>query len=296
MPSFFGFPSAGSPAFRAAAACLLALQLAGCAGLVSGFAAGMADNLAVSILDSEDIDTVREGAPAYLLLIDSFLQGSPDSEDLLLAAAELNGAFAVLVEGDEARVKLLAGKAMDYAERAACVAGSLVCGAREMTWAGFEEAVAALKKGDLDIAYGLGVAWVGRLQANSDDWVVIAELGRARLLMERVLELDETWEDGGAHLYLGGMETLLPASLGGRPDKGRMHFERALALNDEWLMTKVIYAQQYARLVFDRALHDRLLNDVISADPRGRGMTLTNRIAQEQAKELLATAADYFQD
>ena len=120
-------------------------------------------------------------------------------------------------------------------------------------------------------------------------------MARVRGLLERVIELDETYEGGGPHLYMGGLETVLPASMGGRPEKGRDHFERALVLSDgEFLMTRVIYAEQYARLVFDKALHDRLLNEVLAADPVVEGMTLTNRIAQERARELLADSDDYF--
>ena len=265
----------------------------GCANLVSGITSQLANDLAGSILNSEDVDTVREGVPAYLLLIDSFLRSSPDSEDLLLAASNLNGAFSALVV-DEDRIKRLSDKSMRYVEHAACVSKSPLCAARQQNYANFEQTVSSLKVNDVPVAYALGVAWVGRLQANSDDWTVIAELSRAKLLMERVIELDENHENGGPHLYMGGMETLLPASMGGKPEEGRAHFEKAIAINESYLMTKVIYAQQYARLMFDQELHDRLLNEVLSADPVVEGMTLTNRIAQERAKDLLASSKDYF--
>jgi hypothetical protein len=253
----------------------------------------MADDLAQSILNSEDIDTVREGVPAYLLLMDSFLRSSPESEDLLLAASSLNGAFSVLVD-DHERVKLLSDKSMRYAEKASCVVGSPLCGARELDFAGFETRIASLKEKDVPVAYAVGVAWVGRLQANSDDWAVIAELGRAKALMARIIELDEKFENGGPHLYMGGMETLLPASLGGKPEKGRQHFEKAIAINADYLMTKVIYAEQYARLIFDQQLHDRLLGEVLAAKVNVEGITLTNRIAQERARDLLESGNDYF--
>ena len=265
----------------------------GCTNLVSGITSQLADDLAGSILNSEDIDTVREGVPAYLLLMDSFLRSSPDSEDLLLAASNLNGSFSALVV-DEDRIKLFSDKSMRYVEHAACVSKSPLCDVRQQSYAEFEQTVSSLKVGDVHIAYSLGVAWVGRIQANSDDWGVIAELSRAKLLMERVIELDENHENGGPHLYMGGMETLLPASMGGKPEKGRAHFEKAIEINEAYLMTKVIYAQQYARLMFDQELHDRLLNEVLSADPVVEGMTLTNRIAQERAKDLLASSKDYF--
>ena len=57
-------------------------------------------------------------------------------------------------------------------------------------------------------------------------------------------------------------------------------------------MAKVEFARRYSRLVFDQPLHDRLLNDVLSADPEEPGLTLSNTLAQQQAKELLAD--DYF--
>lgn len=269
------------------------LSLGGCANLVSGITSQMADDLAASILNSRDVDTVREGIPAYLLLIDSFLRSSPDNTSLLLAAANLSGSFAVLVDDPE-RVRLLADNAMNYAVQAACAEESSLCEAKSQGFKAFENSLSNLDKDDLAVAYGLGVAWVGWIQANSSDWAAIGELGKAKALMARVIELDETYEGGSAHLYMGGMDTLLPASLGGQPEKGRGHFEKAIEINNDYLMTKVIYAEQYARLMFDQALHDRLLQEVLDADPVVEGMTLTNRIAQARAAELLASSSDYF--
>ena len=44
----------------------------------------------------------------------------------------------------------------------------------------------------------------------------------------------------------------------------RQCFERAIEISEgKTLMAKVIYARQYARLVFDQELHDRLLQEVL---------------------------------
>ena len=125
-------------------------------------------------------------------------------------------------------------------------------------------------------------------------WAVISELNRAKLLMEKVVELDETYQDGRAHLYLGGIETLLPKLMGGRPEKGKKHFERAIEIEERFLLSKVIYAEQYARLVFDQQLHDRLLEEVLAADPIAGEFTLTNQIAKKRATILLEGSKDYF--
>jgi hypothetical protein len=113
--------------------------------------------------------------------------------------------------------------------------------------------------------------------------------------MERVVMLDDAHDGGGAHVYLGVLYTQRPARLGGHPQRAREHFEQAIELSKgRNLMAKVYYARQYARLVFDRRLHDRLLQEVLEADPASPGLTLSNTLAQEQARELLAEADEYF--
>ena len=272
---------------------LFSLLLPGCSNLFSGITAQLADGLSESILSSSDIETVREGIPAFLLLIDGLLESGAKTPELLVSAADINGSFSVLVE-DKDRLKILSAKAMRYSDQAACAAKSKLCRARELTFPEYETVVANLSSKDLLVAYSLGSSWVGRLQANSDDWAVISELNRAKLLMERVVELDETYQDGRAHLYLGGIETLLPKLMGGRPAKGKAHFERAIEIEERFLLSKVIYAEQYARLVFDQKLHDRLLEEVLSADPVAGRFTLTNQIARKRATVLLESSKDYF--
>ena len=59
-------------------------------------------------------------------------------------------------------------------------------------------------------------------------------------------------------------------------------------------MAKVLYAQHYARLVFDRELHDTLLKEVLIEDSAAEGFTLINVLAKERAAQLLNSAGDYF--
>ena len=54
------------------------------------------------------------------------------------------------------------------------------------------------------------------IQTHTEDWNAVAELSRVRLLMERVVALDEDYRYGQAHMYLGVLNSILPASLGGR--------------------------------------------------------------------------------
>lgn len=267
--------------------------LNGCANLMSSVTSGIAEDLAATILNSNDVETVKEGIPAYLLMIDSFLRSSPDNPNLLLAASSLNGAFSMFTSSE--RAELLTEKSLNYALKAACIENKSLCGFQNLDYKTYQGVVDGLKLKDVPIAYSVGVAWAGWMQAHSSDWNAIAQLAKVKYLMSRVVELNETHDNGGPHLYMGGLETILPASMGGQPDKGRQHFKRSIELSGgKFLMTKLVYAEQYARLVFDKELHDRLLNEVLAADPNVEGMTLTNTVAQQRARELLAESDDYF--
>lgn len=271
------------------------LLLPGCASMMSSATGQLAEDLALTIMDSDDPETVKSAIPAYLVLIDSMLRSDPDNETILRSAATLNGAFAGAFIEDEARAKSLIDKSLDYVLRAACVHDRKLCDLRTGNFESFKQSVESGKRKDLPVFYSVATTWTSWIQAHGDDWNAIAQLARVRFILETILAMDETYDQGGAHLYLGGLDTILPASMGGKPEQGRLHFERAIELSHgRYLMTKVIYAQQYARLVFNRELHDRLLQEVIAADPREPGMTLINNIAQVRAERLLKESSDYF--
>ena len=86
-----------SPLRRFALLTMIAL-LSGCASLVGSVTSGIADRLSSAILNSSDIETVKEAIPAYLVLIDGFLVDGEGDPSLYLAASQLNGAFTALVE------------------------------------------------------------------------------------------------------------------------------------------------------------------------------------------------------
>jgi len=284
-----------NPALRLFRLFPILLVLTGCASLVSSATGKLADNLSSAILNQDDPETVQAGMPSYLLLVDSLIESDPQNEDMLLAGSKLYGAYAAAFVKEPERAKRLARKARDYSDRALCAHDVKLCNVLEKPFDEFAASIATLKVDGVPLLYTSGTAWAGWIQANSGDWNAIATLPKVRVLMARVVELDETYSHGEGHLYLGVFDTLLPPALGGKPEQGRVHFERAIALSaGRDLMAKVEYARRYARITYDRPLHDRLLREVLDADAVEPGLTLSNVLAKREAKELLASAESYF--
>jgi hypothetical protein len=273
----------------------LLVLLTGCASLQNSTTSRIAGDLSTAMLNENDLDTVRDGAPAYLLLVDGLIEGDPKSESLLLTGARLYSAYASVFVTDAERAQRMTDKARDYGARALCLRDAGICQARFKSYDDFTAALDGLPRSAVPALYTYAAAWSGWIQVHGNDWSAIADLPKVEAAMRRVVALNEAYDHGSAHLYLGVLNSLRPPALGGKPEQGQAHFLRAIELSGgRNLMAKVQYAEKYARLVFDRPLHDRLLNEVIAADTNEPGYTLINTLAKQQAKKLLASAKDYF--
>jgi hypothetical protein len=268
---------------------LLAAALVTAGGCASLGSAGMAERLSQAMLNQSDPEVVRSGAPAYLLLLDSLIADDPRDVTLLLAGARLYGAYAGGLVTDPGRQRTLTASALEYARRALCAASPGVCAALPQPYPAFVLALEPVRDANLAVLYGYATAWVGFIQARPGDWAAIAELPKAQEILGRVAAYRPDYDRGRAQLYLAALLALRPAALGGRPEQAREHFELALRYSaGRDLLAKVEYARRYARLVYDQTLHDRLLQEVLAAEPVEPGLTLSNVLARETAGKLLA--------
>ncbi|MEW6647254.1 MAG: TRAP transporter TatT component family protein [Pseudomonadota bacterium] len=272
----------------------MVMLLAGCAGMVTQ---RMGATLSSAILNQDDPETVRAGAPAYLLLIDGLIADDPQDKNMLLAGARLYGAYAAVFVDDRERALRMAKKARDYARRGLCADYPQVCKVESAPYDQFVPSLHEVQVEGLDALYVYGSAWAGRIQADSSDWAAIADLPKVEAVMRRVVAMDPEYDNGRAQLYLAVLNTLVPPSVGGRPEVGRGFFEKAIAVSQgKDLMAKVEFARRYARMVFDRELHDRLLHEVVTTETRVPGLVLSNVLAKQEARKLLATSAEYFME
>lgn len=277
------------------AALLSVSGLCGCATLVTSDAERIANSLAKAILSQNDQDTVREGGPAYLLLFDGLIEADPSNPQLLMSGSSLYVSYATAFVEDPERARRLTDKGFRYSARAICRLRPAACGVYLRPYSEYVDFLATTDRSDVPALYQLGTSWAARIETHRDDWNAIADIPKVEATLRRVVALDETYEDGAAHAYLGALAIIMPPTLGGRPEQARTHFERAIELSGgRNLMIKVNFAERYGRVMFDRDLHDRLLREVLAASPNAPELTLVNTLAKDRARTLLETADDYF--
>lgn len=273
------------------------------------------NNLNKAVLSNNDPQTVIQALPAYLVLMDGLIESDPEDVELLITSARLMNAYASLLgselelmEADTENIvskyqsqiktiqqKKLTEKALQRSVLAICLYEEELCDVRKLRFKEFESKIQLITKDNISLLYSLGTAWAAWLQINSDDWNAMAQLPQIQLIMQTVNSYDESWDHAGAHMYLGVLNSLLPTTLGGKPEQGKFHFEKVIELTGgKNLMAKVLFAEYYARLVFDEKLHKQLITDVLSENVSQHDLILLNTLARQKAKVLQASADDYF--
>lgn len=208
----------------------------------------------------------REAAPGLLVTLDGILGASPDNEELLLLKAELSASFAfgflqeeylALKREDELR------KAKPVLEWTNELFGNSRAAARRILKNKDSSLFPVLDKGspeeikarlnkvcdieDVPAVFWLGFSWGAYINLNREDnSAVMKDIPRVKALMGWVLENDETYFNGGAHLFFALLNLSLGKSIGGRPDVGLTHLRSVDQITDnKMLMSKVIYCEYY---------------------------------------------------
>ena len=267
-----------------------------CAPIVSNITDNLARNLSDAVLNQEDPKIVRDGAPAYLLLLDSLVAGNPENPVILSSASDLYASYSAIFVNDANRSKILSERALKYSKKALCISYEDSCNWDDYSFDDFNLSLDDfdMKYSDLLLTYS--TSYLVYIRSHSNDWNAIARLPYIESALEYYVEKNpETENIDSVYTYLGILSTLLPPALGGDYEKGKRYFENAIEFSgDQNLSAKVEYALSYARPLYDRELHDKLLQEVISSNPVKKNYTLLNVIAKEQASSMLEDADEYF--
>ncbi|MDH4320562.1 MAG: TRAP transporter TatT component family protein [Desulfobulbaceae bacterium] len=273
---------------------LVLFALTGCSSLIVD---PMLPPFTRSLEQQSNLDLLHDGTPSLLLLLDGLLANDPDDRALLTAGAKAYASYALLLtqfeETEQART---------YAERGRELAQALLATIPALAGAGkagpeeLQPMLAKVRAEDAGALFWGGYGWAVWVRFQQGSPEALAALTRIEPIMARVLELDESYHHGSAHLFLGALYGAKPALFGGNPVASRAHFERALALGQRRFLTaQVTFAETYARQMFDRELFQSLLEEVLAAPlDASPDLKASNSLAKMKARQLIEQIDTFF--
>ncbi|HVE12833.1 MAG TPA: TRAP transporter TatT component family protein [Elusimicrobiota bacterium] len=281
----------------AALACALALSACSVKTVAVRATAAVVSDGTPALREEPDPLFARDALPGQLKLLEGLLRDAPKDPRLLSALSEgfVGYAFMFLEDEQPDRARDMYRRALGYALRLAALNGDLAAIAVARPDA-LDAALARARLQDVPGLYWAAYAWAGWANLAKGDPEALAGMSRAQSVMRRVLALDPGFQFGGPDIFFGIYYCALPKMAGGDPDKGKAHFEAALARSKgKFLMAKVLYARYYAVAALDEALFRRLNEEVLAASgedlPQAR---LTNEVAKLKAKKLLEKTNELF--
>jgi len=248
----------------------------------------------------DDLILVGEALPFGLKLIESLLDESPKHRGLLITACEGFTTYAYIYVQQKAdtgaeqdltrtremrtRARRLYLRARDYGLRRLEASYK---GITQRIEADPGAALSVIKKEDVPALYWNAAALGLGISVSKNDAEMLAHLPEVEAMLERALELDESWNDGALHTF----QVTLASAKPGQPDyqKIRRHFDRALQLSGgSQAGLYVAYAEAVSINKQDRSEFVSLLNKALAIDTdQHKEVRLANIVAQQRARWLL---------
>lgn len=290
--------------------CVILLAASGCSlkrMAVNGVANSLAEGGDVFARD-DDPELVRDALPFGLKTMESLLETVPKHRGLLLSACQGYTQYAYgFIQLEAERIE---PAHYEEAQRLQGRALRLFLRARDFGVRGLEvphkglasrlsvrpdSVVRVLKKQDVPWIYWTAAAWGSAINLGKDRPELTADIEVVKALIQRGLELDETYEEGALHEAMILMEALPPA-MGGSPERAQRHFVRAVDLSrGQRSSPYVTFAQSVSVASQNRKEFRQLLEKALDIDPdKNPKRRLETLILQSKARTLLARQNELF--
>jgi len=243
-----------------------------------------------------DLQLAEDSIPTNIELLEGFIHMDPENAQLYTYAAQAYYGLAFGFNEDDR-----AARASDFYLRGIKrgITALELEGAhnlRNAPIADFEKQVADMGKDDVPAMFWTASCWAKWIDMHRDLPEAIAQLTRPTALMQRVLDLEDDFYYGGAHMYFGVYYGSRSPMLGGNFEQSRKHFDRAREITDNrLLMPDLLQAQYLDRQQLDREdFHARLTRVIEAPDDLFPEMALANEIARHKATLLLKEENEWF--
>lgn len=289
---------------------LLPMLLGGCSltKLTVGRTVIVYSQAGAALQREADLTLIEASVRGNLKTFEGMLEIVPENPTLLIMTSRAFSSYAGFIEdkmedaeiaGDSATAAELRTRAIDYYGRARRYALKVLAQSnKSFTQAPtvensvFESALRKLKKKQVEPLFWASYAWARGISLQKDDAMQVIDLPRVEMMMRRVLELDETFYYGGAHLFFTVYYGDRAPSIGGEPEKAIEHIKHVDRINQErFLLSKFYLARYYAYPKQDAALYKQALQEVLDAPMDVYpGHEAATAIAKSRAKRWLAQA------
>jgi hypothetical protein len=258
---------------------------------------GILDNSMAALFEESDLKLAEQAIASDLKLLEGLIKSDPDNEKFLLLACQGFASYALgfVEDHDPVRAQSLYLRGKDYGLK---ILNKNLLFKKALT-GDLESLAAALKKfdkNDVPAMFWTANNWANWINFNLTDTDALADLPRAQLMMQRVLELEESYFYGGAHLFFATIYASRPRLLGGDMEKAQLHFSRCFEFSqNKFLLPYVYYARYYATRAFDTELFTNTLNKILATpDDILPEQRLPNAIAKHKARSLLQQSDELF--
>lgn len=249
-----------------------------------------------AVMAESDSTLARNAMETDLKLLDGMLRLSPADDELLTLSCQGYTGYSLLFVEDEdvARGRMLYARARDNGLRALSNLDDRISSSGTIN--DYENALKNISLDEVPAAYWTATAWAGWASLSRDDPAAAAGFLRARLLMERVQELDSAYFSYGPLWFMGAYYSALPPLLGGNLKRAANYFERADSLSrGKFLWGKLLYLKSIPVSTFDQGLFDRLIQEIESGTIEAPGIQLLNAVAKSKARIIKSQADVLFQ-
>jgi len=243
-----------------------------------------------------DLQLAEDSMPANLGLLNGMIHLDPENIQLHVYAAQayygLSYGFTEDKELKRSQEFYLRG--LKHGLIALQLSG--LDNAKKLNPLDLEEQLQKLDEDDIAALFWTASNWAKWIDLNRDKASSLIQLPKPTAMMQRVLELDDTFYFGGAHIYFGVLYGARPPMFGGDFEKSRKHFDRAREITDnKLLVADLIQAQYLSRQMNDRDdFHQRLTYIINAPEDLYPEATLLNQIVKRKAKRLLRYEARWF--
>ncbi len=243
-----------------------------------------------------DLQLAEEAMPANLSMLNGMLRLDPENIELHIFAAQAyyGLSYGFNEDTDSKRADRFYQRGFKHGVTALAFQG--LHNIETLSLEALEKQLNKLGKDHVAAIFWTASNWAKWIDRNRDDPASLIHLPKATAMMQRVLELDETFYYGSAHMYFGVYYGARPPMFGGNFALAKKHFAQARKINNnKLLIVDLLHAQYLSRQMFDQNDFRKRLKKVIDApEDLYPELTLLNQIAKRKARLLINKEAQWF--